>query len=73
MWIDDNLTEVVWRRKEDSAKQSERLWRWRVEPGMEEAFHHLWGWMVPSDPEAVEEPVEAMLPGASLFPKFPLT
>jgi hypothetical protein len=32
-----------------------RVWRWRVEPGMEEAFEDLQSWLLPSQREATVE------------------
>lgn len=32
-----------------------RAWRWRVEPGMEEAFEHLQDWLLPSHRDTVPE------------------
>jgi hypothetical protein len=32
-----------------------RTWRWRVEPGMEEAFEDLQSWLLPSQREAAVE------------------
>ena len=34
---------------------SARAWRWRVEPGMEEAFEGLQSWLLPSQREATVE------------------
>ena len=35
-----------------------RAWRWQVEPGMEEAFQDLLGWMLPSQRGAEVETAE---------------
>ena len=37
------------------APQNGRAWRWRVEPGMEEAFQDLLGWMLPGQQRAEVE------------------
>ena len=43
-----------------------RAWRWRVEPGMEEAFQDLLGWMLPSqrgaEVETASSPPEPSAP-----------
>lgn len=64
MWLHDNLTEAIWERGKDQSPptrivswisreagqdQDERVWRWQVGPGMEDAFQHLSGWLVPGD------------------------
>ena len=49
-----------------------RAWRWRVEPGMEDAFQDLLGWMLPSQQHAEVEtagsPPEPSAPAAEVRP-----
>ncbi len=42
------------RKQPKQAPQSRngRAWRWRIEPGMEDAFRDLLGWMLPSQRDA---------------------
>ncbi|HJX61409.1 MAG TPA: hypothetical protein VJ578_02460 [Dehalococcoidia bacterium] len=35
-----------------AAGPANRRWRWRIEPGMEEAFRDLLGWFLPSQRDA---------------------
>jgi hypothetical protein len=39
-----------------------RAWRWRVEPGMGEAFEHLQDWLLPSQRDEVLVSAEAATP-----------
>jgi hypothetical protein len=47
------LTEREARREERSVEP--RRWRWRVEPGKEEAFEHLRGWLLRSQGDPLVE------------------
>ena len=64
MWLNDNFTEAIWEKGKSQSPpdlilswisgeagqdQDERVWRWQIEPGMQEAFQHLSGWLVPAD------------------------
>jgi len=52
--------------------KNDRAWRWRVEPGMEDAFQDLLGWMLPSHQHAEVEtagsPPEPSAPAAEVRP-----
>jgi len=63
MWATDELVEATLKMRSEEAERvrlisdarrraSEggvpRVWHWRVEPGMEEAFEYLRGWVLPS-------------------------
>jgi hypothetical protein len=43
-----------------------RTWRWHVEPGMEDAFQDLLGWMLPSQRNAGTETAHSPPPPGSL-------
>ena len=62
MWLNDGSTRSIWERGEKRTSlsrfvsefdgeagqdDSERFWRWQVEPGMEDAFQDLRGWILP--------------------------
>ena len=70
MWITDSLVEANLRTKREEAERlrlvsearrqvrqdgTSRAWRWNVEPGMEEAFRNLLGWLLSSQREAPAE------------------
>ena len=67
MWVIDYFTKATLMMKEEEAERlrllaelprrarqggNARAWRWRIEPGMGEAFRHLLGWFLPSQQEA---------------------
>jgi hypothetical protein len=95
MWVIDYFTKATLMMKEEEAERlrllselprqarpvgNGRAWRWRIEPGMGEAFRDLLGWFLPSQQEAASETAaptqsaqteeEAYLgrPGQSLLP-----
>jgi len=64
MWLNDNFTEAIWERGKSQSPpdpilswiggeagqdQAERVWHWQIEPGMDDAFQDLRGWVVPAD------------------------
>jgi hypothetical protein len=70
MWVTDYFTRATLMMKEEEAERlrlvsdarrqagegkSARGWRWRIEPGMEEAFEHLQGWFLSSQREVPAE------------------
>jgi len=60
------LTEREARQEERSREP--RRWRWRVEPGKEEAFEHLRGWLLRSQRDA---PVETAAPTREAYVRVP--
>jgi hypothetical protein len=67
VWITDALVEANLRTKREEGERlrlvsearrqarrdgTARAWRWNVEPGMEEAFRSLLGWLLSSQREA---------------------
>jgi hypothetical protein len=67
MWVVDYFAEATLKMKEEEAERlrllaelprrarqggNARAWRWRIEPGMGEAFRDLLGWFLPSEQEA---------------------
>lgn len=42
-------------REQTQQRRNGRSWHWRIEPGMEEAFQDLLGWMLPSQRDAEME------------------
>jgi hypothetical protein len=74
VWITDALVEAEVRTKRQDAERlrlvsearrqarqdgTARSWRWNVEPGMEDAFRHLLGWLLSSQREAPAETASA--------------
>jgi hypothetical protein len=64
MWPNDGSTWSIWQRGEKRTSpgrfvsevggqagkdNSERFWRWQVQPGMEGAFQYLQGWILPDE------------------------
>jgi hypothetical protein len=79
MWVIDHFVRATLMMKEEETERlrlvSEvrrqprqdgkgRSWRWRIEPGMEEAFEHLRGWFLSSQREAAVE-AAALAQGAA--------
>ena len=81
MWVIDYFAEATLKMKEEEAERlrllaelprrarpggNARAWRWRIEPGMGEAFRDLLGWFLPSQQEAASETAALAQPAPRL-------
>lgn len=63
--------------KSARAMERGRVWRWRIEPDMEEAFQELLGWLLSgqrnAEMETVDRPLGSMNSGGNgrLVPRYP--